>query len=87
VPTLRELGYDVEYYVWSGVFVPAATPQPVIATLRDAIRRSVSSAEFKTAMDNMKSPIPYLDAPQFREFLAKDAARLRRAVQKIGKVE
>jgi tripartite-type tricarboxylate transporter receptor subunit TctC len=87
VPTLKELGYDVEYYVWSGVFVPAATPQPVIATLRDAIRKAVASAEFKTAMDNMKTPIPYLDAPQFRDFLAKDAARLRQVVQKIGKVE
>lgn len=87
VPTLKELGYDVEYYVWSGVFVPAGTPQAIVTTLRDAIRKSVASPEFKTAMDNMKSPIPYLDAPEFRAFLAKDAARLRQAVERIGKVD
>jgi tripartite-type tricarboxylate transporter receptor subunit TctC len=86
-PTLKELGYDIEYYVWSGVFAPAATPQPVVATLREAIRKAVGSGEFKTAMDNLKSPIPYLDAPEFREFLAKDAARLRQAIERIGKVE
>jgi hypothetical protein len=35
----------------------------------------------------MKTPNAYLDAPEFLEFLAKDAAMLRRAVQRIGKVE
>jgi len=87
VPTLKELGYDVEFYVWCGAFAPAGTPAPVIATLREAIRKAVASPEFKTAMENMKTPNAYLDAPEFREFLAKDAAMLRTAVQRIGKVE
>lgn len=87
VPTFKELGYDIEYYVWSGVFVPAGTPQSVIGTLRSAIRSAVESPEFRNAMEKMKTPIPYLDAPEFGQFLAKDAARLRRAVEKIGKVE
>jgi hypothetical protein len=38
-------------------------------------------------MENMKTPNAYLDAPEFREFLAKDAAMLRQAVQRIGKIE
>lgn len=87
VPTLKESGYDVEFYVWSGVFAAAGTPAPVVATLRDAIRQAVGSSEFRTAMANLKTPIPYLDAPQFQEFLAKDSARLKEAVKKIGKVE
>ena len=87
VPTLKELGHDVEYYVWSGVFAPAGTPAPVIARLRDAIRTAVASTEFRIAMENMKSPILYLDAPEFREFLANDTARLKKAVERIGKVE
>jgi tripartite-type tricarboxylate transporter receptor subunit TctC len=87
VPTLKESGYDVEFYVWSGVFAPAGTPAPIVATLRDAIRQAVASSEFRTAMESMKSPIPYLDAPQFQDFLVKDTARLREAVKKIGKVE
>jgi tripartite-type tricarboxylate transporter receptor subunit TctC len=87
VPTLRELGYDVEFYVWSGVFAPRGTPAPIVATLREGIRKAVASAEFRTAMENMKTPIPYLDAPQFQEFLSKDAARLGQAIRRIGKVE
>ena len=86
-PTLQELGYDIEYYVWSGMFAPAGTPEPIMKTLREAVRASVHSPEFTTAMDKLKSPPAYLDAPEFAKFLAKDAARLRDAIQKIGKVE
>jgi tripartite-type tricarboxylate transporter receptor subunit TctC len=87
VPTLKELGYDIEYYLWAGAFAPAGTPAPVMGTLREAIRRVANGDEFKTAMENMKTPSGYLDAPDFRSFLAKDAAMLRQAVQRIGKVE
>lgn len=87
VPTLQEMGYDIEYYVWSGMFAPAGTPQPVLTTLRDAIRQGVASQEFKNAMEKLRSPAAYLDAPEFAQFLAKDAARLREAIQKIGKLE
>lgn len=87
VPTLKELGYDVEFYVWAGAFAPAGTPAPVLATLREAIRRGVNSTEFRTAMEGMKTPNAYLDAPEFREFLAKDAAMLRKAIEQIGKIE
>ena len=29
VPSMKELGYDATFYIWSGLFAPAATPQPV----------------------------------------------------------
>jgi tripartite-type tricarboxylate transporter receptor subunit TctC len=86
-PTLKELGYDAEYYVWSGVFAPAGTPPAIVSLLRDAIRKAVASPEFRTAMESTKSPATYMDAPEFREFIAKDAARMRTVVEKIGKVE
>ena len=86
-PTLKELGYDVEFYVWAGAFAPAGTPPAVLATLRDAIRKAVASPEFSGAMEKMKSPPAYLDGPEFQKFLAKDIAMQRKAVQAIGKVE
>ena len=30
VPTLKELGYDMEYYLWVGIFAPKATPPTVV---------------------------------------------------------
>src|SRR5688572_29028383 len=45
VPTFKELGYDIEYLIWAGMFAPKATPEPVLKVLRDAARRAVRSEE------------------------------------------
>jgi tripartite-type tricarboxylate transporter receptor subunit TctC len=86
VPSMKELGYDAVFYIWSGLFAPAATPQPVMTALRDAAKRTVEDSEFKEAMNKVETPIAYLDAPDFKTFLDRDAARLRIAVERIGKV-
>jgi len=88
VPTLKELGYkDVEFYIWSGFFAPAATPQPAIKILREATAKAVQSPDFMAAMQKMETPISYMDAPDFQKFWDEDAARLAKAVRNIGKVE
>jgi len=88
VPTLLELGYkDVEFYIWSGFFAPAATPQPIIKVLREAAAKAVREPDFKAAMEKMATPIAYMDAPEFRKFWDADADRLIKSVRNIGKVE
>jgi tripartite-type tricarboxylate transporter receptor subunit TctC len=86
VPSMKELGYDATFYIWSGLFAPAATPATVMTVLRDAARRTVEDPEFKDAMAKVETPIAYLDAPAFKTFLETDAKRLDAAVQRIGKV-
>jgi tripartite-type tricarboxylate transporter receptor subunit TctC len=87
IPTFKELGYDAEFYIWSGVFAPAATPAPVIDRLRVAVREAATSAEFKSTMEKVSTPVSYLDAPAFRSYWERDAARLKAALEKIGRVE
>jgi len=87
IPTFKELGYDAEFYIWSGVFVPASTPAPIINKLRAAVREAATSPEFKGAMEKVSTPVAYLDAPEFKKYWDADAARLKVALEKIGKVE
>jgi tripartite-type tricarboxylate transporter receptor subunit TctC len=88
LPTFKELGYDdVEFYIWSGVFAPAATPAPVVGKLREAVRAAANSEDFKNAMEKVSTPVHYLDAPEFAKYWERDAKRLAAAVEKIGKVE
>ncbi len=87
IPTFKEQGYDAEFYIWSGVFAPAATPAPIVQRLREAVREAASSAEFKAAMEKVSTPVSYLDAPEFRKYWETDAARLKVALEKIGKVD
>ena len=87
IPTFKELGYDAEFYIWSGVFAPAATPTPIVMKLRQAVRDAAMSAEFAASMDKVSTPVSYLDAPEFQKYWERDAARLKVALEKIGKVE
>ncbi len=87
VPTFKELGYDVEYYIWAGMFAPRGTPEPVMKVLRDTTRSAVEDPDFKRAMANVNSPVQYLDAPEFGKYLAADAKRLGAAVKVVGKLE
>ena len=86
IPTFKELGYDAEFYIWSGVLAPAATPLPAINRLREAVREAANSAEFRGVMDKVSTPVSYLDAPEFKKYWDADAARLKVALEKIGKV-
>jgi tripartite-type tricarboxylate transporter receptor subunit TctC len=87
LPTFKELGYDAEFYIWAGAFAPVATPGPVLARLREAVRNGVNDPEFRGAMEKVATPIAYLDAAEFQKYWDQDARRLAVALEKIGKVE
>jgi len=87
VPTLRELGYDAQFSQWTGLFVPAGTPDAVVAKLREAARAAVNDATFQAALANVETPIQYLDQPQFQAFWDADAKKLAAVVNRIGRVE
>ncbi|NJD88697.1 MAG: tripartite tricarboxylate transporter substrate binding protein [Betaproteobacteria bacterium] len=87
VPTLKELGYDAQFSQWTGLFVPAGTPEPVIAKLREAAKAAASDPTFLAALARVETPPQYLDQPQFRAFWDADAKKLADVVKRIGKVE
>jgi tripartite-type tricarboxylate transporter receptor subunit TctC len=87
VPTFKELGYDIEYYIWAGMFAPRGTPEPVMKTLRDSVRKAVDDPDFKATMVKIDSPIQYLDAPEFAKYWTADAKRLAEAVKAVGRVD
>jgi tripartite-type tricarboxylate transporter receptor subunit TctC len=86
VPTMKELGYDIEFYLWVGLFAPKGTPDSVIKVWRDASRQAVEADAFKKAIANLGQDIAYMDQPEFAKFWDTDAKRVESAVQSIGKV-
>jgi tripartite-type tricarboxylate transporter receptor subunit TctC len=87
VPSLKSLGYDVEYTAWAGLLAPKATPPHIVKILRDAMRQAVKEPEVVGSHAKLETPIAYMDADEFNAWWAKDAARLAEVVKKIGKVE
>ncbi len=87
VPTMKELGYDVEYYLWVGMFAPKGTPDTIISYLRKAFDQAAHTDQFKTALANLGQELDYMDQPEFRTFWEADIKRIEAAVREIGKVE
>src|SRR6202158_3350854 len=87
VPTLKELGYDVEYYLWVGLFAPKGTPPQIVSALRAGIEKAAHSDLFMTAITNLGLELDYLDQPEFAKFWEADAKRVVDAVDEIGKVQ
>lgn len=87
IPTLKELGYDVEYYFWVGLFAPKNVPPQVLSVLGDAVRRAAQDPEFKGAMDKVQTEVAYLDAAEFKQFWDREAKTVAAVIKRIGKVE
>jgi tripartite-type tricarboxylate transporter receptor subunit TctC len=86
-PTLKELGYDMEVYLWTGLFVHKDVPPHVLKTLRTAVHQAVQDAEFMTASEKMQMPSAYLDAPEFKTWWDKDTEMLANAIRRMPKLE
>ena len=87
VPSLKDAGYNAEYAQWSGLFVPSATPEPVVQRLRAAARSAGNDARVKEVIGNAGSPVMFQDTPDFEKYVQSDVRRMGDVVRKIGKVE
>src|SRR3954469_22292128 len=84
-PTFQEAGYrDVVYILWTGVFAPKKTPEPVTSILRDTIRAFMQEKAVVERFVTAGSQVSYLDGPDFARFLEADTERLLKVVRKIG---
>ena len=86
VPTCKELGYDVEFSIWVGLFAPKGTPDAVITQVREETKKVVATEQFKTAMTNIGDVVAYHRPAGVQGVLGRRRAtrRSRRAVDRQG---
>jgi tripartite-type tricarboxylate transporter receptor subunit TctC len=87
LPTMREAGYEAEFYIWSGVFAPAGLPAEVLSRVRGSVKEAVADAGFIKAMSAMETPIMHLQGAEFDDFLQRDSKRLADVIRRMGKLE
>ena len=86
VQPLKSMGYDMEAYLWVGVFTSAAVPEATMTKLRDLVRKASNDPAFKQALENVQVVPDYRDAPDFRKFFDADHKRMAVVVKNIGKI-
>ncbi|HKS86951.1 MAG TPA: tripartite tricarboxylate transporter substrate binding protein [Pseudolabrys sp.] len=84
VPTLKELGYDVEYSVNRGIMVPKGTPAAVIAKLNDACAKATKEPEYGKSMLLQGTEVRYMDPKDYAAYLKKKDAETKEIAKDLG---
>lgn len=72
VPTLKELGINWSFGTWRGVAVPKGTPDDIVKTLHDALKKVIDSPQWKDFMNKNGFGMAYLPPDEFGKFLEND---------------
>jgi tripartite-type tricarboxylate transporter receptor subunit TctC len=83
VPTMKELGYDVEVYLWVGMFARKEVPAHALAVVRKALKEAVADPQFVGASMKMQMPPAYMDADEFQKWWDRDCERMAEAIRRI----
>ena len=87
VATFKELGYDMEAYLWVGLFTTAGVAEPTFKAMRDMVRRVMNDATYQQAMQKASVEVDYRDTPEFVQFYEADHKRLGPVVERLAKDE
>ncbi len=83
-PTLRELGYDLAYPLWTGLFAPAGTPDAVVQRIDDACARTLRNPSVVEGMTRAAHPIRYLGRVEFGAYVRAEAAKYAALIKASG---
>ena len=86
VPTMKEAGADVEAVLWSGIFVPAATPPEIISRLEAEFIRIAQLPDVVSRLKLLNIDSVGNSAEAFSRIIAADLERWK-AVARAGNIK
>jgi len=85
IPTVIEAGYpNAALEGWSGIFVPAGTPDHIVTTLAEAIKEATEDPEVLDAMARIGSLPMGMADKDFEEFVEKEVGYWKEVVEQSG---
>lgn len=82
VPTLKESGIDVVMTQWYGLAAPAGTPKETVDALTRYVKQALQQPELLKVYRNDGAQEATLSGAEFRDFIVKDIANYKRAVDR-----
>ena len=82
VPSMAEAGYpDVNTHLWSGFFVPAGTPAPIVKTLETELGRAIADNAVQEGLKKMAVDPGGPVGDAFKDYIDKDIATMSEVVK------
>jgi tripartite-type tricarboxylate transporter receptor subunit TctC len=86
VPTMKEAGADVEAVLWSGIFVPAATPPDIVAKLEAEFIRIARLPDVISRLKQLNIDSVGNSSAEFSRIIAADLERWK-TVARAGNIK
>jgi tripartite-type tricarboxylate transporter receptor subunit TctC len=85
IPTIAESGYpDFEMVFWSGLFLPAGTPEPMRASLQDEVEKIVAMPDVIDRMKKLGIESSFMPGPALGAKMKADIASYRKIADTAG---
>ncbi len=84
LPLMRDLGYDFQFSIHGGIFVPRATPEPIVQRWEAACRATLQQPEALTALERMRVLPNFQTGADYAAFLEREHQQVGRIVREAG---
>ncbi len=84
IPTMVELGFDLEMSNWRGVIAPPGLTEEEIADLETLVRELLATESWADTLERNRWTDTYQDRAEFEEFLAEEVALTQETVKELG---
>lgn len=83
VPTLKEQGLDVEYYLQVNMVVRKETPPKALQVLQSAVREAVKNPKYQEALGKLGTTVNYLEADGCLDLWKKEVKVIAETLRRI----
>lgn len=84
LPTLKELGYDIELTNWRGIVAPPGIAAEDKAKLQEIVAEAVRSPEWKSAIERNRWVDRHMNGREFEEFLMSEKTSVDKIWDELG---
>lgn len=87
VPTLVEMGYDIEIDSWAGLSAPTGVDPEHLAILEDAFSQALNDPEVQEQFRNVGMDPVFMSGKEYRDFLVKGQKEMGEQLKAIGLID
>lgn len=84
VPTMKELGYEVELFVRMSVIGPKGLPRDVVTRLESAVKSAASDPDIRKQLEDRGLEVTFESSDELERIWEKEAKLLKEQVESLG---
>ncbi len=87
VPTLLDLGYDIQIDSWAGLSAPAGVEASRLKVLEDAVSSAMNDSEVQGQFKNVGMDPAFMPGEEYQTFLRDGKETIAKQLKEIGMIE